>query len=44
VAHEFGVYSVAFSPDGRQALSAGKDNLGKIWNLDVKDAVAAKTR
>ena len=44
--HEYSVFSVAFSPDGRSALSSSYDNTLKLWDLGLpalKPPARAKT-
>ncbi|WP_271253833.1 nSTAND1 domain-containing NTPase [Pseudanabaena sp. Chao 1811] len=40
--HSSGVYSIAFSPDGKQLATASDDNTVKIWSSDGKELQTLK--
>jgi WD40 repeat protein len=37
--HSQGVYTVAFSPDGKYLASGSKDNTVKLWSLESQKEV-----
>ena len=38
-AHQDDIYSIAFSPDGQQLATAGKDRVVRVWNVASGDRV-----
>ena len=42
--HTAEVFSVAFSPDGKQLVSGSQDNLVKIWNTETGAEVSSFVR
>ncbi len=41
VGHRWGVMSIAYSPDGKQALSGSKDKTVKLWDLQKGEILAS---
>lgn len=39
-AHGGGVYGVAWSPDGKQLLTASGDKTAKLWDVDTRQIVS----
>lgn len=38
-AHSGGVYAVAWSPDGKQLLTASGDKTAKLWDVETRQIV-----
>lgn len=39
-AHSGGVYGVAWSPDGKQLLTASGDKTAKLWDVETRQVVS----